>query len=313
MAHTYNQGDEPVPGSGYRLSSFLGRGGFGEVWKVTAPGGAEAALKIIRLGGHEGRKEFRALQLVKRIRHPNLVPIIAFWLKGQDGSILDDAFTGQDSLSAESTAVSGRSTMVAPPDVGRPQAAELIVAMGLGDLSLFDRLQQCRAEGLEGIPQDELLGYMEDVAEAIDFLNSPVHDLGSGPAAIQHCDIKPHNLMIVGGAAQICDFGLARMMGADRMTTAAATIAYAAPEALQTGQPSSSTDQYSLAVSYYELKTGLLPYQDEALAAVINAKQQEELDFSRLNPAEQAVLRRATLRDPAERFPFTVAMVRELH
>ena len=38
--------------------------------------------------------------------------------------------------------------------------------------------------------------------------------LGTGLAAIQHCDIKPHNLMIVGGSVQVCDFGLARMMGA---------------------------------------------------------------------------------------------------
>ena len=208
MAHSYTQGDEPVPGSGYRLTSFLGRGGFGEVWKATAPGGAEAALKIIRLGGLEGRKEFRALQLVKRVRHPNLVPIIAFWLKGKDGSILDDAVTGQDYMSVdEPPSAPLRATMVAPPDVGRPQAAELILAMGLGDLSLFDRLDQCRAQGLDGIPPDELHRYMEDVAEAIDFLNSPLHDLGSGPAAIQHCDIKPHNLMIVGGAAKFAISG----------------------------------------------------------------------------------------------------------
>ena len=158
------------------------------------------------------------------------MPIIAFWLKDKDGSILDDAVTGQENLPRDEPQPAPlRATMVAPPDLGRPQAAELIVAMGLGDLSLFDRLEQCRAQGLEGIPPEELLGYMEDVAEAIDFLNSPVHDMGSGPAAIQHCDIKPHNLMIVGGAAQICDFGLARMMGADRATTAASTIAYAAP------------------------------------------------------------------------------------
>jgi tetratricopeptide (TPR) repeat protein len=313
MPHTYGQGDEPVPGSGYRLSSFLGRGGFGEVWKATAPGGAEAALKIIHLGGTEGRKEFRALQLVKRIRHPNLVPIIGFWLKGKDGTILDDAFAGQDYLPKDEThPATLRETMVAPPDVGRPQAAELIVAMGLGDLSLFDRLEQCRAQGIEGIPPDELLGYMEDVAQAIDFLNRPVHDLGSGPAAIQHCDIKPHNLMIVGGAAQICDFGLARMMGADQTTTAAATIAYAAPECLQTGKPSASTDQYSLAVSYYELRTGALPYRDETLAAVMAAKEQGKLDFSRLTTAEQAVLHCATTCDPAQRFPSAVAMVKAL-
>src|SRR5271166_2498652 len=94
----YGPGDEPIPGSGYRVVSFLGRGGFGEVWKARAPGGAEAALKIIRLGGREGRKEFRALQLVKRIRHPNLVPIIAFWLKDQGGRVLNDAIAGLESL-----------------------------------------------------------------------------------------------------------------------------------------------------------------------------------------------------------------------
>ena len=314
MAHSYTQGDEPIPGSGYRLESFLGRGGFGEVWKAIAPGGAEAALKIIRLGGLEGRKEFRALQLVKKIRHPNLVPIFAFWLKDKDGLILDDAATLQETMPVDqSQPPQMRATMVAPPDLGRPQAAELIVAMGLCDVSLFDRLEQCRAEGLDGIPPAELFRYMEDVAEAIDFLNSPIHEMGSGPAAIQHCDIKPHNLMTVGGAAQICDFGLARMLGADRATTAASTIAYAAPECLQTGQPSASTDQYSLAISYYELRTGVLPYQNETLAAVMAAKEQEKLDFSRLPESEQAVLRRATLRDPAKRYPSVVALVEALH
>jgi tetratricopeptide (TPR) repeat protein len=311
MPHAYRQGDEPVPGSGYRLSGFLGRGGFGEVWKATAPGGAEAALKIIQLGGQEGRKEFRALQLVKRVRHPNLVPIIAFWLKGSDGTVLDDAFAGQAELPKDTGAAAAplRATMGAPAGLGPPQAAELIVAMGLGDFSLFDRLEQCRAQGGTGIPPDELFRYMDDVAEAVDFLNSPVHELGSGPAAIQHCDIKPHNLMVMGGRAQICDFGLARMVGADRATTASATLAYAAPECLQSGKPSPSTDQYSLAVSYYELRTGALPYRDEALAAVMDAKLQGKLDFSRLTSAEQAVLRRATLRNPADRFPSAVALV----
>ena len=87
----YSVGDEPVPG--YKLVSFLGRGGFGEVWKASAPGGTEAALKIIRLGGTEGRKEFRSLQVVKRIHHPNLVPINAFWLRSDEGGVLDDSLT----------------------------------------------------------------------------------------------------------------------------------------------------------------------------------------------------------------------------
>ncbi|MEI8374587.1 MAG: tetratricopeptide repeat protein [Planctomycetota bacterium] len=307
----YGPGDEPIPGSGYRVVSFLGRGGFGEVWKARAPGGAETALKIIRLGGREGRKELRALQLVKRIRHPNLVPIFGFWLKGKDGLVLDDASIEAADVMVEPSASLTKTMFV--PGVPAPDAAqELIIAMGLGDKSLFDRLEECRNEGLPGIPPKELLGYLEDCAEAIDFLNRPIHDLGMGRAAIQHCDIKPHNLMIVGGCAQVCDFGLARMMGCDRATTAAGSIAYAAPETLIENQPSSSTDQYSLAITYYELKTNKLPFPDDSLVAILDAKREEKLDFSDLPAAEQGVLRRATLRNPDERYASCREMIEAL-
>ncbi len=314
MTQSYVSGGEPIPGSGYRLVEVLGRGGFGEVWKATAPGGAEVAVKIIRLGGREGRKEFKALQLVKRVRHANLVPIIAFWLKDAEGGILDDSLLERHDLLTETSSVgeSLQATMAVAPDFGRAQATELIIVMGLGDRTLYDRLDECREQGLPGIPEDELLGYMEDAARAIDYLNSPLHDLGSGPTGIQHCDIKPQNIMIVGDATQVCDFGLAQMLGADRTTTAAASLAYAAPECLRDGKPSRSTDQYSLAVSYYELKTGRLPYHAETHVAVMNAKLEGTLDFSAASPAEQAVLRRATSNDPEARYSSTAELVAEL-
>ena len=189
---------------------------------------------------------------------------------------------------------------------------ELIIAMGLGDQSLFDRLEQCQSEGLPGIPDDELLGYIEDSAEAIDYLNRPIHDLGAGPVAIQHCDIKPHNLVLVGGSVQVCDFGLARMMGADRATTAAASIAYAAPECLVAGKPSDTTDQYCLAVTFMVLKTVQLPYYDLSMASVIDAKRNENLDFHLLPQALRPVLRRATSSDPAKRYGTCREMVEEL-
>ncbi len=317
MSTPYAIGDEPVPGSGYRLVKFLGRGGFGEVWKATAPGGAEAALKIICFGTRESRKEFRALQLVKRIHHTHLVPIIAFWIKNDKGQVLDDDAVrrranqpdSETSVSSNTLAVS----MLVPQRSTDPDCpAELIIAMGLGDQSLFDRLEECRQEGLPGIPDDELLDYLQDSAEAIDFLNSPIHDLGSGPIAIQHCDIKPHNLLIVGGSVQVCDFGLARMMGSDRATTAAASLAYAAPECLIEGKPSDSTDQYCLAVAFMELKTGQLPYHDLSMAAVMDAKRHEKLDFGELPKAVQAVLRRATSRDPKKRYASCGEMVQQL-
>ena len=104
--------------------------------------------------------------------------------------------------------------------------------------------------------------------------------------------------MIVGGAVQVCDFGLARITGADRGTSMAASLAYAAPELLESGRPSPTTDQYSLAITYFELRTGRLPYRDETVGAVLEAKRDGDLDLTGCSPAENEVLRRATSPPP---------------
>src|SRR5262249_49784185 len=178
----YNRNDEPIPG--YRLVLFLGRGGFGEVWKALGPGGTEMALKIINLTESQGLKEFRAIRLVKNVKHTNLVPIFGIWAKDEDGKILEDS-AADDSVNLK-----------------KRSAAELLIAMGLGEKSLAQRLKECKKDGHPGIPPKELLRYFENAAEAIDYLNDPCHEMGSGPVAIQHGDIKPHNILIVGGAAK---------------------------------------------------------------------------------------------------------------
>lgn len=308
----YRVADEPVPG--YRLLEFLGRGGFGEVWKAVGPGGIQIAIKFIRLDEVAGRKELRALRLVKRLRHPNLVPIIAYWLKAEDGTVLDDdtvtAITG-----ASPAADTARWSLTPGGDTPRPldPPSELIIAMGLGETNLQQRLRERQREGAYGLPEEELFAHLFDAARAIDYLNRPIHDLGAGPVAIQHCDIKPQNMLVVGGALQLCDFGLASMLGDVRTTsTAAGTIAYAAPECFRDGKPSFATDQYSLAVTYYELKTGSLPYDAGSMAQVSQAILQGQLDFSRVSLAEQQVLRRATALDPRKRFQTTTDMVEAL-
>ena len=315
--HPYQLGDEPVPG--YRLVKFLGRGGFGEVWKADAPGGATVALKVIvNLSGAEGRKELRALSIVKRIQHAHLVPVTAVWLKDGEGKILDDNFASEEERilnnPARDVSDSNSETMIVPPSNTESRSAELLIAMGLGHKSLFDRLQECRRDGLEGIPPAELLDYMEQAARAIDYLNGANHDLGKGSVAVQHCDIKPHNILIVGNAVQVCDFGLARVRGDVRATASAgASVAYASPECLEAeGRPSEATDQYSLAVSYFEMRTGALPYRDTSFAKVMQAVLTSNLDLAKLSKAEQAVIRRATTHEPGQRFPSAMAMVKAL-
>lgn len=291
MALHYTTGTELVPG--FRLVKLLGRGGFGEVWKASAPGGTDAAIKIISLGERTGFKELRAIRLVKQVRHPNLVPIIAYWLLTGDGKVLEEG--------------AGDNTIVR-----RAQDLYLVIAMGLGDKSLHDRLKECQREGKPGIPAEELWNYLEDAARAVDYLNQPVHDLGDHTGGIQHCDLKPQNVLIVGGAAQVCDFGLARVLGDSRVTSAKGSAAYMAPEMIADNKPSKTTDQYFLAISYVELRTGSVPVDVTSPAKAIWAHVQGNLDLSKLPPEEAAVIKRATSVKPEERFESCMELARAL-
>lgn len=304
MAH-YSVGDEPVPG--YRLAEWLGEGGFGVAWKATAPGGAEVCLKIIDLG-HQAKnkkaaKERRALELVKRIRHPHLASILAFWLKDSQGQLLDDATIDAGESAGTASAPSLKDTMVLGPRAWQSGPAELIIAMDLGEQSLSQRLEECQAAGSQGIPIDELLRYLEGAADAIDYLNAD-HN-------ILHGDIKPQNILVVARGAKVCDYGLARTLEGTRTANVAATLAYAAPELLD-NKPGRATDQYSLAITYIELRTGSLPFDDDSATGVMRAHMEGTLNLTRLMEGERDAIRRATALDPNARYDSAYKMVRAL-
>jgi serine/threonine protein kinase/WD40 repeat protein len=294
-----NPGEEPVPG--YRLEQMLGRGQYGEVWKATTPGRSTIALKFLDLTGRQGRKEFRSAQRVKQIRHAHLMPVVAIWFLDKDGLLLTD--DAMESISDEESASAKTIAIGAVSDSHPP--ARMIIATPLGDISLRDRLAECVATGKPGIPVGELIDYMHEAAKGIDYLNSEQHDWRGSHVGVQHCDIKPDNIMLVGGSVVICDFGVAQVLadygGGIRATSLSGSPAYMAPEAFE-AKPCRTSDQYSLAVTYYELRTGELPLHGDSFAAVYEAHRYGKLDFSLVPPAEQAVLRRATNPDPAKRF-----------
>ncbi len=134
-----SQEELPHPLNGYRLIERLGRGGFGEVWKIEAPGGMLKAAKFVfgdldamDEDSRPAEQELKALERVKLIRHPYILTLEQF-------RIID---------------------------------GQLIIVMELADRNLWDRFRECRGQGLPGIPRDELLRYMDEAAEGLDLMNN---------------------------------------------------------------------------------------------------------------------------------------------
>src|SRR5579884_226646 len=149
----------PEPVPGYRLVRRIGRGGFGAVWEARGPGGFPLALKLIELQGHAGDAEAKALEHIKNVRHPHLLSVFGSW---------------------------------------RTEAL-LVIACELAEGTLGDRLHQEQGKGLPGIPWPDLIRYLREAAEGLDFLNR---------SGVQHRDVKPANLLLVGGSVKVGDLGL---------------------------------------------------------------------------------------------------------
>jgi serine/threonine protein kinase len=186
---------------------------------------------------------------------------------------------------------------------GRP--VQLIVAMELGHKTLDDRQKQCQEDRLPGLPAEELLAYMEQAARGLDYLHRE---------GIVHRDIKPGNIMLVGDVAKVCDYGLIVTTDADlRATSNAFTPLYASPEAVGEKPVTGQSDQYSLAVSYIELRTGHTPYTSETAASVYAAKETGKYELSRIrNSTVRNVLKRALATAPGDRYGSCSQFIREL-
>jgi len=68
------EGAEPIPG--YRLEALLGRGGFGEVWRASSPGGFHVALKFLVSGEAGAERELRTL---RKLREGHLLCLFGVW------------------------------------------------------------------------------------------------------------------------------------------------------------------------------------------------------------------------------------------
>ncbi|HUP02909.1 MAG TPA: serine/threonine-protein kinase [Bryobacteraceae bacterium] len=95
---------------------------------------------------------------------------------------------------------------------------------------------------------------------------------------IVHGDIKPKNIRIDShGEVRVLDFGIAKALSLSRRLTRNefGSVPYASPERLDTGDVNAQSDLWSLAVTLYEMVTGMQPYKaenTERLERVIRAR-----------------------------------------
>jgi serine/threonine protein kinase len=256
-------GSEPIPG--YRLEANLGQGGFGTVWSAKAPDGVDVALKFVDCQGKPGSvvaQEIRMMRRLQNLRHPNFIRL--------------------------------HDVCASPPYI--------IIIMERADGSLRDLHTIYRQETGRNIPADYLLFLLEQAAVALDYLaDSRLITPSSMEGCIQHCDVKPSNLLLKGDTLKVADFGLcssSRLSFIDQGFRG--TPPYAAPE-LYEGRTTSRTDQYGLAVTFCELCIGERVF--DRSSAPVTGYPGLQLDLSKLRDREYQVLAKALAERWTDRWP----------
>jgi serine/threonine protein kinase len=260
------------PFPGYRLRQLRGTGGFAQVWESSTPTGGTIALKFMSSKDQNATaKELRSIQAVRMLNHPGLLRIERVWT----------------------------------------QPGYIVIAMELADGSLHDLMCAYQQEFKAQIPPENICPYLLQVAEALDFMNARVHPVEGRKVGYLHCDVKPGNMLIVGEAIKLADFGLSSVTtGTTRGQASAGTPDFAPPEVFQ-GQLHDRSDQFALAVSYCVLRTGNYPFP-EPPPGFPPGYVRPAPDLNGLTEAEKPILRRGLATIPQGRWPTCTDMMSRL-
>jgi serine/threonine protein kinase len=182
--------------------------------------------------------------------------------------------------------------------------SQLVVVTELADQSMADLFNEYLLKGEAGIPRDLILRYTRDAGDALDYM-SDSHQL-------QHLDIKPENLLMVSGHVKVADFGLIKdLQNASQSLMQGMTPAYAAPE-LFDGRPGKYSDQYSLAIVYQEMLSGVRPFSGNTPAQLAAQHMHGKPDLRSLPKGDISIIAKALAKDPELRFNSCREMAEEL-
>ena len=133
-----------------------------------------------------------------------------------------------------------------------------------------------------------------------------------------HRDLKPANIMVrQDGTVAILDFGVARaalLAGATRPGDLLGTPLYMSPEQARADDVDARTDVYSIGVSLYELVAHRPPFDLVGLSIVASVRQILQTPPPPLghDPILDAIVARALMKSPTDRFASTAAFAAEL-
>jgi hypothetical protein len=162
--------------------------------------------------------------------------------------------------------------------------------------------ERIRARG--ALPLGDVVGWLREVAWALAYAHA---------RGVVHRDVKPENILIdrASGRAMVSDFGIARRTEADALTKTGlvlGTAYYMSPEQASGDALDGRSDLYSLGVVGFHALAGRLPFQGNAIGAIIIAHATRPApslaSVAPLVPAAvAAVIDRCLAKAPDDRYP----------
>jgi len=154
------------------------------------------------------------------------------------------------------------------------------------------------------------LKYLRGIATGLDYAHSH---------GVVHRDIKPANVLLTADDSPVlADFGLAKLLQGSSLKSmtgvTTGTPAYMAPEQVTGHDVGPASDRYSLASIAYEMLTGVIPFDGEALMELLYSQVHRQpaapsARHSALSPQVDAVILRGLAKNPAERWESATAFV----
>ncbi|MET0357432.1 MAG: serine/threonine-protein kinase, partial [Cellvibrio sp.] len=177
-------------------------------------------------------------------------------------------------------------------DIGRYNGMNYISMEYLPAGSLDQKIRK-------GIPTNTAANYVMVIASAL----AHAHTKG-----YVHRDIKPENILFrADGSPVLTDFGIARLVKSDSSMTQVGNVMgtpyYMSPEQAKGEAIDGRSDLYSLGVLFYEMLTGMRPFQnDDALALALQHITEKPPRLPANLSAYQQVVDTLLEKNPAQRF-----------